>query len=965
MNKRNICVGVLAHVDAGKTTLSEAVLYNSGKLRKLGRVDKKDAFLDNYSLERERGITIFSKQATFEYGDCSFTLLDTPGHVDFSPEMERALSVLDVCILTISGPDGIQAHTRTLWKLLKTYDIPTFIFVNKMDRDICDKQALINELKSQLSDGCVDFTGADEVFDVETLENISLLDEDALNEFLETGNIDTSCIRDLVGMRKLFPCFFGSALKNDGVIPLLEGIVNYLPEIENTEEFGARIFKIGRDNDGKRLTYMKVTGGCLTVREQMTYYPDFEGNTEDDGDDTSLSKASGSSSASINDGLTNDAGRVSITEKINEIRIYDGAKYTTVDKAVQGMVVAVTGLSQTRPGISLGNEELAPEARLTPVLEYKVVENDKSKLRAMIPKFRQLEEEEPQLHVLWNQELKELQIRVMGQVQLEILKSRFKELFDEDVIFDRGSILYKETVTAPVLGVGHYEPLRHYAEVQLMLEPNRSGASIEFRSICNVNELEKNWQRLICTHVYERRHAGVMIGAPVTDCVYTLVAGRAHQKHTEGGDFRQATYRAIRHALMRARQEGKTRILEPYYELTLELPRANIGRAMTDIEMKSGKITGQHELSSNAGNDMVLLTAVAPVSTVQDYPATVTDYTGGLGSVYCTFSGYGPCHNEDQVILSRLYDPDADMRNPSYSVFCAHGAGFSVPWNEVENYKHIDCEIQYDYAGNSWSVNGKRIVGEKDTDELIADLNRQNESVDSRAKSKELFVSTEEIDSILAGTSFANRKNEIKNPYRKHKQDVYDKYLRASKSGSDSSGNSKNTGSIYSNQKEKYLLVDGYNIIFTWKELNELAKDNIDSARDKLNDILMNYQAMKKCKLIVVYDAYRVSGHPTEYYTINNITVVYTKEAETADKFIERFAHDNAKLYDITVATSDGLEQIIIRGQGAALLTANDLLDEIKYYKRNEESAMPVITEKATTSLGSVLNKLDNEDTNK
>ena len=963
--KRNICMGILAHVDAGKTTLSEAILYNAGKLRKLGRVDKRDAFLDTYTLEKERGITIFSKQALFEYNDCAFTLLDTPGHVDFSPEMERALSVLDLCVLVISGPDGIQAHTRTLWKLLKAYDVPTFIFVNKMDRDICNKEEIAESLRQNLDEGCIDISSIilseksedkgktpEDIF-----ENISFLDEELLASYLEKGMISDSEISDLIGERKLFPVFFGSALKNQGVDSLLTGITKLFPEFNYEDEFAARIFKISRDAGGKRLTYLKITGGSLKIKDKIDYcvLSDEAVNTE-----------SGSGAEENND---NEELFETCSEKVNEIRIYDGAGFITADTAFAGMVVAVTGLSRTTPGMSLGAEEMGRESLLTPVLSYRIDERDESKLKAMLPKLKRLEEEEPQLHVIWNREVKELQIRVMGKIQLEILKSRYLELFGEKIEFDKGSILYKETVTAPVLGVGHYEPLRHYAEVQLVIEPERTGYGIGFESVCSVNELERNWQRLIATHVMERQHKGTLTGAPLTDCKITLVAGKSHIKHTEGGDFRQATYRAIRQALMRARATGKMCLLEPYYEMTMEVPLNCIGRAMNDIDMRSGRITGQYE-----NHDTAILTAVAPVSTIQDYAAVLVDYTAGLGTVYNSFYGYGPCHNSEEVQTAFMYDPDGDMRNPSYSVFCAHGAGFSVAWNEVDSYKHIQCDIGF--GENSWNLKSKRIVGEKNTEELLEELKGKLSGVngyreDEIMPKEERFVSVEEVDSIINRASFANRKQTVKNPYRKHKQEASTfKNIKNNENRTNSGGNNeRRTGekSGYPARsgdnlqgKEKYLLVDGYNIIFTWKELAELAKVNIDSARDRLNDILMNYQAFKKCRLIVVYDAYRVSGHPTEYFPLNNIMVVFTKEAETADRFIERFAHDNAKLYDVVVATSDGLEQIIIRGQGAALMTANDLLDDVKHYNENSRDITERKVAKPTTVLRDVLPEIEN-----
>ena len=876
-------IGILAHVDAGKTTLSDTILYLCKSIRKPGRVDKKDSFLDSYALERERGITIFSKQAVFEYGNASFTLLDTPGHVDFSTEMERTLSVLDAAVLVVSGPEGVQAHTRTLWKLLNIYDIPTFIFVNKMDREVALKGNIGVELKKSLSPGCIEITplvreGSTNAEKLSVMEELSLCDEEILESFLENGKVEDEEIGSMIVERKLFPVIYGSALKQEGVEDLLLAMSKYLPDISYDDGFAARVYKIGRDASGKRVTYLKLTGGKLSNRDAVTYLAQGE----------------------------------EVTEKITEIRLYNGDKYENLDSATAGMVVGVTGLTRIEAGSVLGDEEPLPGKNIMPVLRYKVAENDLSKLRLLLPKLRELEEEEPELHVMWNDETKELEINVMGEIQLEILKSRFTERFGEDIEFDRGSIIYRETVTGPVLGIGHYEPLRHYAEVQLVIEPGAKGSGITFKSECTTSELDTNWQRLIMTHVYEKEHRGCLIGAPLDDVVITLVAGRAHLKHTEGGDFRQATYRAVRQGLMRAATSGKARILEPYYEFTLEVPSSCIGRAMTDIDRKQGKITGHYESGTEG---MAVLTGTAPVSEMMGYSNDVTAYTGGLGSFFCTFAGFAPCHNEEEVMVSAGYRPENDMRNPVYSVFCAHGAGFPVDWNEVDNYKHLDVKLKLSGSGESgWEAVQKE-----------ATTGDAGNGASGKGSVDDVFVTTEEVDSIIDRTFFANKKQGYKNPFRKHKSgDALKDALKAA------SGSGKAQPAKPKEQLPKYLLVDGYNIIFAWEELKSLAAVNLDAARDRLNEILCNYRALTDSELIVVYDAYRVQGHPTEYLKFNNINIVFTKEAETADRFIERFAHENASRYSVTVATSDGLEQIIIRGQGALLLTAMDFYSDVK-----------------------------------
>lgn len=856
-----LTLGILAHVDAGKTTLSEGLLYTSGEIRKLGRVDNKDAFLDTYELERARGITIFSKQAVINYEDMRITLLDTPGHVDFSAEMERTLKVLDGAVLVISAADGVQGHTRTLWQLLKRYQIPVFLFINKMDQQGTDREAILNELSEQLDNGCVDFTNENsESF----YESLAMCDEELLNCFLETGKIEISDIKEQIAGRKVFPCYFGSALKLFGIKELLEGIRKYMTIPVYSDEFGARVFKITRDNQGNRLTHMKITGGCLKAREELA--PE---------------------------------------EKVNQIRIYSGEKFETVNEAGAGSVCAVTGLLRTLPGQGLGMEKGVEMPVLEPVLSYCVKLPEGCDPAVMMPKLLQLQEEDPMLHIVWDEELREIHAKVMGEVQTEVLKSIIYDRFGVEVSFGAGRIVYKETIADTVEGVGHFEPLRHYAEVHLLLEPGEPGSGLCFASDCSEDILGKNWQRLVLTHLEEREHRGVLTGSPITDMKITLVSGRAHLKHTEGGDFRQATYRAVRQGLM----EGSCVLLEPVYEFRLEIPEECIGRAMTDME----KLHGSFSLEQRNGS-MAVLSGTAPAATLQDYQKEVNAYTKGHGRLFCNLKGYAPCHNAQEIIELRGYDPEADLRNPTGSVFCAHGAGFVVPWNKVKDYMHLEsC-----FAGSR-----KEIMQSAFEEELKerrqAALNRQEMR---KKQGGELLIGADEIDSIIDRTANANRRSE-----GSRRKEGWQREKRT--------GNSMRSSSvtrIYKGQekKEAYLLVDGYNVIFAWEDLKELAGINLDGARGKLLDILCNYQAVKKCSLIVVFDAYRLKGHPTEIFDYHNIHVVYTKEAETADRFIEKFAHDNSQKYDITVATSDGLEQIIIRGQGCRLLSARDLREEIR-----------------------------------
>lgn len=873
MNKKRLCIGILAHVDAGKTTLSEAMLYTCGVIRKLGRVDSRDAFLDNYEMERERGITIFSKQAMLRTDDLEISLLDTPGHVDFSAEMERTLQVLDYAILVVSGMDGVQGHTRTLWKLLERYQVPTYLFINKMDQQGTDPAGLMTEIKEKLSDNCTDFGTEDKS---SIYESAALCEEALLNQYLEQGEISDRDIARLIVERKIFPCYFGSALKMDGVKSLLDGIRNYGMCPEFGTELGARVFKILRDTQGSRLTYVKITGGALKVKDVLSYLPK---NAEDG----------------------------QIAEKVNQIRIYSGEKYETVDVAEAGCICALTGLTGTYPGQGLGMEKDSPEPVLEPVLTYQMILPQEVHPAAFLPKLRMLEEEDPMLHVLWSEELQEIQVQVMGQVQLEILQRQIKERFDVLVVFGAGKIVYKETIADRVEGIGHFEPLRHYAEVHLILEPGEPGSGMQFILGCSEEMLDKNWQRLILTHLEERTHRGVLTGSPLTDVKITVAGGRAHLKHTEGGDFRQATYRAVRQGLMQA----QSILLEPYYDFVLELPSEHVGRAMTDMSQREAE-TEAPEIDGNRA----LLKGRGPVSTLWDYAKEVAAYTRGEGSFSCVTGGYGPCHNAQEIVDEIGYIPEEDMANPTGSVFCSHGSGFYVEWDKVPQYMHVE------------SVMGAS--GETPDEESVWQEYQMRRSREQ--ESSEQWIGVDEVDRILDRTFYANRKE----GFTPHKGIAHRKrQTKQAQVREYGQGNAKPAI-----KREKYLLVDGYNVIFAWEELNELAKVNIDGARGRLMDILCDYQGIRKCHLIVVFDAYRVKGHPTEMSDYHNIHVVYTKEAETADQFIEKFAHENGRKYDVTVATSDGLEQIIIRGQGCGLISAREFEKEVASVKKGVVSRL-------------------------
>lgn len=846
--KRVLNVGLLAHVDAGKTTLSESILYQSGAIRNLGRVDHQDAFLDTDEMERERGITIFSKQAVLTWKDTEITLLDTPGHVDFSAEMERVLQVLDCAVLVISGADGVQGHTETLWKLLTRYGIPVSLFVNKMDQEGTDCGKLLAELKSRFSEGCIDFgrveTGAEEV-----IEEIAVCDEQTMEEYLEKGSVAAASIRRLVAERKIFPCYFGSALHLQGVEELMNGICTYQMQKEYPAVFGAKVYKIARDGQGNRLTYLKVTGGTLKVKDVIG----------ENGD------------------------------KVNQIRVYSGEKYELLSEADAGKVCAVTGLAETYPGQGLGAEKDSELPILEPVLTYRIILPDDCNVHTMLRDLKLLEEEEPELHVVWIEKSQEIHVQLMGDVQIEILQRIIKERFGVLVEFGEGSIVYKETIAAPVEGVGHFEPLRHYAEVHLRLEPGERGSGIQFDSECSEDVLDRNWQRLVLTHLEEKEHKGVLTGSVITDMKITLTSGKAHLKHTEGGDFRQATYRAVRQGLKKA----ESVLLEPYYEFRIELPSENVGRAMTDIQNRFGKFEAPETLG-----EMTVLTGIAPVSTLSGYQKDVIAYTGGRGRISLTLKGYDLCHNQEEVVAARGYDSELDLANPTGSVFCAHGAGFVVDWDEVEEYMHMERTLDQ--------------TGEEGLAEVTLPKRRHSSIELTQEELDAIYVRTPDPVKQNHGPVTVCAKEKDREPGSAYADPKWER-RRREKEG-----------------RQEYLLVDGYNIIFSWEELRELSEKDIGAARGKLADILSNYQGYRKCTLILVYDAYKVEGNPGEVMKYHNIYIVYTKEAETADQYIEKTVRRIAKDAAVTVATSDGLEQVIILGQGANRMSAPGLKEEIE-----------------------------------
>ena len=887
---KKLVVGILAHVDSGKTTLSEAMLYTAGKIRKLGRVDHKDAYLDTDAQERERGITIFSKQAVFTYDGMEITLLDTPGHVDFSAEMERTLQVLDYAILVINGMDGVQSHTDTLWELLKRYEIPTFIFVNKMDMEGTDKDVVFQNIRKKLDGDCVDFSSGDRD------EQIAMADERLLDTYLDSGMVEVEDIIEAILDRKIFPCFWGSALKLSGVQELLDAMNTYMVMPAYNAEFGGRIFKISRDAKGERLTYMKVTGGSLKCREQI------EG-TEG---------------------------------KVNQIRIYSGARYETVEEASAGTVCAVTGLGETSAGQGVGCEQGNMFAGLEPVLSYKVSYPEDKDAVVVLRDIRQLEEEEPELHVEFAQETGEIFVKVMGQVQLQVLTQIIKDRFGYLISFGMGRIIYKETLAEPVMGVGHFEPLRHYAEVHLLMEPLEPGSGMQFDTICSEDVLDKNWQRLILTHLEEKEYRGVLTGAPITDMKITVTAGRAHQKHTEGGDFRQATYRAVRQGLMM----GECRLLEPVYAFRLEIPTEMTGRAMNDITRMHGRFA-QPEIEG----EMSILTGTAPVATMQEYQQDVTAYTRGQGKLSCTLQGYEPCHNEDEVLAASTYDPELDMANPASSVFCAHGAGYIVDWYDVYDMMHVKEDPGFALAGM------EDVLRNITSEPTGADEDNRKRMARERQDAGAPVYDEKELEDIFVRTYGSNsRENAAYNKagFNRHNKSVSeaDWYVKKAAEHGKSKTAGAQTPSVgsktadtgiarpgaYRKQKgeKEYLLVDGYNVIFAWDDLKALAAVNIDSARDKLIDVMSNYQGYVGCELILVFDAYKVKQNPGSITKHGNIHVVYTKEAETADMYIEKTTHELGRKYKVTVASSDGLEQLIIMGQGALRMSSRGLREEVE-----------------------------------
>lgn len=854
---KKIVLGILAHVDSGKTTLSEALLYQSGNISRLGRVDRQDAFLDTFSLERSRGITIFSKQAVLKYEDIEFTLLDTPGHVDFSAETERTLQVLDYAVLVVSAADGIQSHTKTLWQLLSKYNIPCFIFVNKMDLDGADKTRVLKALKSEFSDGCMDFSNTD---DRSFYENIALCDEALFNQYAAEETLKEEDIISCIQGRKLFPCLFGSALKLTGVSALLECLRRYTRMPEYGGEFAGRVYKIAEDK-GQRLTFLKVTGGTLSVREILQ---------------SEKNKAS---------------------EKVNQIRIYSGEKFTTADAAAAGTVCAVTGITFAKPGDGVGKEKSAALPVLQPVLTYRLELPDGTDVHTALKKMQVLESEDPQLKVVWKERLGEIHVQLMGDVQLEILQAVIADRFGINVAFGQGSIIYKETISEPVEGIGHFEPLRHYAEVHLLMKPGKRDSGLVFKTDCREDLLDKNWQRLILTHLYEKTHVGVLTGAPITDMEITLVSGKAHPKHTEGGDFRQATYRAVRQGL----RSAKSLLLEPVYAFTLEVPAENTGRAIADIQRMCGSFS-----PPETDGAFSKISGTAPVSTMRGYSRSVVQYTHGKGRLMCTLKGYAPCHNAQEVIAASGYSCDADTENPCDSVFCAHGAGYTVKWDAVKSHMHLPSALSAPKSNFASVSHQTALSGYKDK--------------------KNLFALDKELMQIFEQT-YGPIKNRSADPRQKH--------FTFTESADKNHESRRNKKCQTQELGREYLLVDGYNVIFSWDGLRERAKNNMDGARNALINILCNYQGYKKCEVILVFDAYKIKGGVRAVERVNNISIVYTKEAETADMYIEKTSHKLAKNHRVSVVTSDALEQLIILGGGALRVPVNEFIHEVQQAEEN------------------------------
>ena len=837
--KKHICAALLAHVDAGKTTLSEALLYESGVIRTRGRVDHKDAFLDTSPLERERGITIFSKQACFSYGNMEVTMLDTPGHVDFSSEMERTLQVIDYAVLIISGTDGVQGHTETVWKLLQKYRIPTFFFVNKMDLPGADKAAVLKELQAKLSPYCVDFTEEEELL----CENVAMCEETLLETYLEEGTFDLKKeVRRLVSGTLLYPCYFGSALQNEGVEALLEGLESYTKMPEYQKEFAGKVYKITRDDAGQRLTHMKLTGGELKLRDEI-------------------------------EGIG----------KVNEIRVYSGEKYTLQQEVKAGDICAVPGFTDTYAGQGVGKEADFCANQLAPVCNYQILLPEGTEEAIAWRQLKQLEEEDPNLHLSWQAQTREIFIQPMGEVQLEVIKRMVSERYGMDIAFGSATILYRETIEDTVIGMGHFEPLRHYAEVHLKMEPLPRGSGLQFVTECSEDELDLNWQRLILTHLGEKEFTGVLTGSPITDIKFTLIAGRAHLKHTEGGDFRQATYRAVRQGL----RQAKSRLLEPMYQFRMEVPMEQIGRVMSDV----GKMHGTFRQQPDDG-EMSAIEGICPVASMAGYGTEFAAFTKGRGRMTLSFCGYEPCHNESEVVKNCKYDPDADVENTADSVFCAHGSGFVVPWNEVAKHVHVDTSI-------------KKRQSVKASTAVPKEPSKKNSKMSEEKELQAIFERT-----------FGPVKTRVETPAKK--------VIKAEPGKT----KTKEYKPVY---EEEYLLVDGYNIIFAWDELKALAAENLEGARTKLMEIMCNYQGFCGCHLILVFDAYKVKGNPGSVEQFHNISVVYTKEAETADMYIEKTTKEIARKKRVRVATSDGMEQIIILGHGATRISARAFQEEVKH----------------------------------
>lgn len=860
---KRITIGMTAHVDAGKTTLSEAILYQSGEIRSLGRVDKGNTFLDTFEIEKKRGITIFSKQAVAHFGNGEYTLLDTPGHVDFSAETERALSVLDCAVLVISGTDGVQNHTETLWRLLSRYHIPVFIFINKMDISHLERQSLLSELKARLDGNCVDMDPRrepDELFD-----ELALCGEDMMNSFLENGTVPDEQIQSAVAERRLFPCYFGAALKQQGVAELMEGIDRYLPEPERPAEFGAKVFKITEDEQGNRLTHLKITGGSLKVKTAL------------------------------------ESG-----EKVNQLRIYSGTKFSTVPEVFAGTVCAAAGLTETNAGDGLGFEKNSVRPALEPVLSYKVILPPDVSVNTALVQLRKLEDEDPQLHISLNEKLNEIHLRLMGEIQLEVLKNVIAERFGYNVEFGRGSIAYKETILGIAEGVGHYEPLRHYAEVHLILSEGEPNSGLQFETNCREDILDKNWQRLILTHLEEKTHLGVLTGSPITDMKITLASGRAHLKHTEGGDFRQATYRAVRQGL----RSAQSVLLEPWYDFTLEIPKECAGRALNDLQNMSAEFSSPEIIEENA-----VIKGSASVSEIMDYPSEVTGYSRGKGRISCEYKGYFPCHNSDEVISQIAYDCDGDLENSADSIFCSHGAGFNVKWNEVPQYMHLESALKPKKEEETVRERRPAYSGKPaDDKELMEIFERTYGKIDRNpryAMKTEKAVSTKQPKAAPMPTG------------------------------------------------PEYLLVDGYNIIFAWDDLKKIAADNLDLARSMLINALANYRGYKQNNVILVFDAYKLKGNTGSVEDASGISVVYTKEAETADMYIEKTTHQLAKNCRVRVATSDGAEQMIILGSGAFRMSAAELYEEIKM----AEKAIQSMVDKLPTG-GRQFHKIERKEDN-